>query len=186
MLGRLRMSVDECISAYTRLAGAVFLEQKHTFGFTVTTKLQEKFDSEVLKRVIRELVRKQGFDEDELLKDTSIQPCKVYVEKACPTVVIFTNAGSASCVRRRKHYHLVQSSSEAIDRQESLWIYTIVPPFGRQREQRPQRRHILILSSLDLKINASLMEALARTTQFSSCGRKLLMCFLLTSRCATM
>ena len=79
MLGRLRMSVDECIDAYTELAQKVFKKQKHWLGVSVTTNLQEKFDSEVLKTVVRKLLEDNGFDPDELLKDDTPQACKVYV-----------------------------------------------------------------------------------------------------------
>ena len=77
MLGRLRMSVDECIKAYTNLAKEIFNKQRHRFGVSVTTKLQEKFNSEVLKSVVQKLLKDRGVNPEELLKDDTPQATKV-------------------------------------------------------------------------------------------------------------
>ena len=74
MLGRLKMSIDECIDAYLSLLDRVF-QKRHP----VTTKgnIQGRFDSEELERVVKEVITKQGLQEDTLLKDVSDDACKV-------------------------------------------------------------------------------------------------------------
>jgi hypothetical protein len=67
MLGRLRMSVGDCIIAYLSLSNCVFSKTRHK----VTVKGQE------LARAVREVVAKQGLPENALLKDTPNAGCKV-------------------------------------------------------------------------------------------------------------
>lgn len=74
MLGRLRMSVDECIEAYTALSDEVFTKTSHRFQ--INGKIQGRFDAEKLAETIKELLRKRGLDDDVLLKDIGA-PCKV-------------------------------------------------------------------------------------------------------------
>ena len=75
MLGRLKMSVDECIDAYLSLLDRVFQKKRHQ----VTTKsnIQDRFDSKKLERTMKEVVTRQGLQEDTLLKDPSNDACKV-------------------------------------------------------------------------------------------------------------
>lgn len=75
MLGRLKLSIDECIYAYLSLSDRVFRKKRHR----VTTKgnIQGRFDSEELERAVKEVVTKQGLHKDELLKDVSDDACKV-------------------------------------------------------------------------------------------------------------
>ncbi|KAL8330853.1 hypothetical protein RB593_001686 [Gaeumannomyces tritici] len=76
MLGRLRMSVDECIEAYTSLSDKVFEKKCHRV--TIKGKLQGRFDSAELERAIKQIVQQRGQAEDALLKDLQA-PCKVFV-----------------------------------------------------------------------------------------------------------
>ena len=75
MLGRLKMSIDDCIDAYLSLSDRVFQKKRHR----VTTKgsIQGRFDSEELARAVKEVVVKQGLQEDALLKDAPESTCKV-------------------------------------------------------------------------------------------------------------
>jgi hypothetical protein len=75
MLGRLRMNVADCITAYLSLSNRVFRKTRHR----VTSKgqVQGRFDSEELARAVREVVKQQGLQEDELLKDAPDAGCKV-------------------------------------------------------------------------------------------------------------
>jgi hypothetical protein len=75
MLGRLRMSVAECITAYLSLSERVFRKTRHRV--TVKGKVQGRFDSEELARAVQEVVRQQGLQEDALLKDALESGCKV-------------------------------------------------------------------------------------------------------------
>lgn len=75
MLGRLKMSIDECIDAYLSLSDRVFQKKQHRV--TVRGNIQGRFDSEELARAVKEIVMKRGLQEDALLKDTSDEGCKV-------------------------------------------------------------------------------------------------------------
>ena len=75
MLGRLRMSVDECIEAYISLSDRIFQKKRHRV--TIRGKIQGRFDSEELAQAVREVIKGQGFQEGALLKDASDNACKV-------------------------------------------------------------------------------------------------------------
>jgi hypothetical protein len=75
MLGRLRMTVGEAITAYLSLSNRVF--QKKAHRVTAKGEIQGRFDSDKLARAIKEVVKQQGLPEDALLKDASDAQCKV-------------------------------------------------------------------------------------------------------------
>lgn len=75
MLGRLKMSIDECIDAYIQLSDRIFQKKRHRA--TVKGKIQGRFDSDELERAVKEVIKGQGLQEDALLKDTPDAPCKV-------------------------------------------------------------------------------------------------------------
>jgi hypothetical protein len=77
MLGRLQMSIDECTDAYITLSEKIFQKRRHRVN--VKGQVQGRFDSEELERAIKEIVVKQGLDEDALLKDSPDAKCKVWV-----------------------------------------------------------------------------------------------------------
>lgn len=79
MLGRLRMSVADCIAAYLSLSKRVFCKYKSRHRVTIKGKAQGRFDSEELARAVREVVAQQGLAEDALLKDEPDATCKVFV-----------------------------------------------------------------------------------------------------------
>ncbi|KAF2022547.1 FabD/lysophospholipase-like protein, partial [Setomelanomma holmii] len=67
MLGRLRMTVGEAITAYLSLSKRVF--QKKAHRVTIKGKIQGRFDSDELARAMKEVVKQQDLHEDALLKD---------------------------------------------------------------------------------------------------------------------
>jgi hypothetical protein len=75
MLGRLRMSVADCIAAYLSLSDRVFCKTRHRV--TVKGKVQGRFDAEELAQAVKEVVRQQGLSEGALLKDAPEAGCKV-------------------------------------------------------------------------------------------------------------
>jgi patatin-like phospholipase/acyl hydrolase len=77
MLGRLRMTVDDCIDAYTSLSDKVFEKKSHRV--TVKGKLQGRFDMVELEGAVKQILVDRNFDKDALLKDSPDAPCKVYV-----------------------------------------------------------------------------------------------------------
>jgi hypothetical protein len=74
MLGRLQMSVDECIDAYLSLSDDIFHKKRHRV--TVKGKVQGRFDSEELERAVKAIIKERGYDEEVLLKDDPAA-CKV-------------------------------------------------------------------------------------------------------------
>jgi hypothetical protein len=75
MLGRLRMSVADCISAYLSLSDRVFRKTQHRV--TIKGKVQGRFDGEELAQAVKEVVMQQGLQADALLKDRPEAGCKV-------------------------------------------------------------------------------------------------------------
>jgi hypothetical protein len=77
MLGRLQMSVDECIADYQEISSTVFTKVRHRLSWKGQT--QGRFDEEVLAEKVRGILAKRGLDGDELLKDPTIEPsCRTY------------------------------------------------------------------------------------------------------------
>jgi hypothetical protein len=75
MLGRLQMTVDDCIDAYVSLSDKVFQKRRHRV--TIKGNVQERFDPDELERAIKGIVVRQGLEEDALLKDSPDAKCKV-------------------------------------------------------------------------------------------------------------
>lgn len=79
MLGRLRLSVKECIEEYRKLSPLIFIKRGHRV--TPRGSIQGRFDHEAFERAIREMLVRYGFSEDALFKDEEADPpCKVYVQ----------------------------------------------------------------------------------------------------------
>ncbi|KAF4632557.1 hypothetical protein G7Y89_g5568 [Cudoniella acicularis] len=77
MLGRLKMSIIDCINAYLSFSDRVFQRKRNSL--TVDGNIKGRFDSEGLTRAVKELLIAQGLQEDALLKDVSEDLCKVFV-----------------------------------------------------------------------------------------------------------
>ena len=78
MLGRMRMTVDECIEAYVHLSDRVF-RQTHSLPFSFSGKVRGKFDSKALEEAVKEYLSKYSLSEDCLLQDIDQTSCKVFV-----------------------------------------------------------------------------------------------------------
>lgn len=77
MLGRLEMSVQECIDAYTSLSSEIFAKgNRKLFPVSWRGKLKSRFDFGKLEREIKEMVRRRGLEENELLAGPNAK-CKV-------------------------------------------------------------------------------------------------------------
>lgn len=77
MLGRLQMTVDQCIDAYASLSDRIFQKKRHRVKWN--GQVQGRFDSDELERCIKEIIVKQGLEEDALLRDSLDARCKVKV-----------------------------------------------------------------------------------------------------------
>ena len=81
MLGRLRMTVDECIERYIALSDEVFEKKAHRIK--INGKLQGRFDAMKLERTVKQILIDSGLDQEALLQDISDAACKVYVLVEC-------------------------------------------------------------------------------------------------------
>lgn len=77
MLGRLEMTIDECIESYLSLSDQIF--QKKAHRVTIQGKIQGRFDSHKLEQAVKEVVRQSKLPEDTLLKSVGDAKCKVSV-----------------------------------------------------------------------------------------------------------
>jgi hypothetical protein len=64
MLGRLEMDVDECITAYSELAEAVFGERLSSFPFGLKGKVKARFDSTKLEKAAQKVVQSSASGND--------------------------------------------------------------------------------------------------------------------------
>jgi hypothetical protein len=87
MLGRLRMSIDDCIEAYLSLSDEVF--QKKAHRVKLSGKLQGRFDSAALERAVKRILVTTGHDENVLLKVTPGK-CRVYYRSLLPPKSLLT------------------------------------------------------------------------------------------------
>ncbi|PGG95771.1 hypothetical protein GX51_08124 [Blastomyces parvus] len=79
MLGRLEMTVDECIAAYSDLAEAVFSEHRTLFPFNFTGRVKSRFDSARLESAIKLAVAQAGASETNLFNDGTERGCRTFV-----------------------------------------------------------------------------------------------------------
>lgn len=77
MLGRLRMSVDDCIDAYTSMSDRVFFKKRHRIS--LLGQVQGRFDGDELANCVKEILLKLNLSPDELLRDQPDTKCKVFV-----------------------------------------------------------------------------------------------------------
>lgn len=85
MLGRLKMSVDECIQKYTELADKVFQKKRPRVDLLhrpSNWRLQSRFDSDVLEQVIKDIITEKGLALQTSLKEDIDPSCKVSVSRA--------------------------------------------------------------------------------------------------------
>lgn len=76
MLGRLKMSIPDCIDAYVLLSKSIFQKKRHRV--TVKGQIQGRFDHEELTRAVKLILTQQDLGEDALMKDAVDARCKVY------------------------------------------------------------------------------------------------------------
>ncbi|KAF5001971.1 hypothetical protein FDECE_10773 [Fusarium decemcellulare] len=75
MLGRLKMRVADCIEEYEKLSCSVFTKTRHRVNWS--GKVQGRYDHVALEEGIKDLLRRRGLQEDELMKEGDGDPrCK--------------------------------------------------------------------------------------------------------------
>jgi hypothetical protein len=101
MLGRLRMTIPECIKAYTELSKAIFTP-RHSRASPVRgveyLNGDGKFDSLVLEREIKNQIRKSKVakNDDQILLQDPESPCKVYVTSENHSAILSISNGSST------------------------------------------------------------------------------------------
>jgi hypothetical protein len=77
MLGRLKMSIDDCISAYTDMFPRIFGKKERLFKIKLSNgKMAYTFSSEKLKDAMCDILTKQNVPIDTKLDDGEVRPCK--------------------------------------------------------------------------------------------------------------
>ncbi|KIM95351.1 hypothetical protein OIDMADRAFT_134438, partial [Oidiodendron maius Zn] len=83
MLGRLRMSIDECEEAYIDLSERIFTANRSKGNIVGRgldfINIRGKFPTESLEACVKDVVKSKGLPEDELLYNISDDGCKVFV-----------------------------------------------------------------------------------------------------------
>ena len=83
MLGRLNMSVDECIKVYEELMGSIFVKA-HRLPISASANIKAQYDSKRVKTAIEKVLREHDLPEDSLLNDGTECRCRVYVPIVMP------------------------------------------------------------------------------------------------------
>lgn len=84
MLGRLRMTVDECIEAYSSLMEKVFEKRENRTYVAILRRERPRFSSKALEDAIKSVLISRNVPVDEKFEDPNEaegddQGCKVYV-----------------------------------------------------------------------------------------------------------
>ena len=80
MLGRLEMTVEECIDNYIEMMDGVFRKTSHRLGFDLANfdlQIQGRFDKEELKSAIKRAVIVSDLAEDTKFRRADRDKCKV-------------------------------------------------------------------------------------------------------------
>jgi hypothetical protein len=79
MLGRLEMSIDGCILAYTQLINSVFGEKVNSIPVDWSGNIRPQYDSRKLRAAIENVIEKAGAAPNDLLDDGAHRNCRVFV-----------------------------------------------------------------------------------------------------------
>lgn len=78
LLGRLRLTVDECISVYSELSPKIFTHLHHRINLT-NGETQGRFDHQALEDGVKSTLAQYHKDPDALLKESESISCKTLV-----------------------------------------------------------------------------------------------------------
>jgi hypothetical protein len=79
MLGRLRMSVEECITAYLELMKRIFEKRENRSIMSALGRVKPRFSAKALSDAIAEVLRSRGYSTQEKFEEGDNPTCKVYV-----------------------------------------------------------------------------------------------------------
>ncbi|KAE8354187.1 phospholipase [Aspergillus coremiiformis] len=78
MLGRLEMSVDECIDTYIKLMSSIF-KKKRRWPVNLWGNIRSRFDATKLESAIKDVMESHGANETDLFDDGGERGCRVFV-----------------------------------------------------------------------------------------------------------
>ena len=118
MLGRLRMTVDECIEVYGEMSADIFRKQHHRLK--LDGKVQGQFDKNILERAMQRCIARAGFSKDALLYDPDDASCRVFVcamSKETSEITQFTSYvsrdGMSDLLKSAKIWEAARATSAA-------------------------------------------------------------------------
>jgi len=76
MLGRLEMNVDECITAYSKLMKAVFVEKSSRLPISWKGKVKAQFDSGKLKGAVEDVISRRAASPSDAFNDGKDRGCR--------------------------------------------------------------------------------------------------------------
>lgn len=77
MLGRLEMSVEECIDAYTKMMKHVFEKKENRSFISILGGVQPRFSSKALENAISQVLNARGIPVNERFENGTTSRCKV-------------------------------------------------------------------------------------------------------------
>lgn len=103
MLGRLEMSVDECIRAYTELMESIFSEKISRVPVDWSGNIVSQYDSKKLKTAIENVITRAGFSPADLMDDGNCRRTKVFV-----------------CTTSKDTLHIIRLRSYSVPNEDTL------------------------------------------------------------------
>ncbi|MCJ1383045.1 hypothetical protein MMC17_006158 [Xylographa soralifera] len=79
MLGRLGMSVDECIEKYKELMESIFGSKVHYLSINLSANVNARYDSNKVKAAIIQVLRQRNVPENSAFNDGKERRCRVFV-----------------------------------------------------------------------------------------------------------
>ena len=79
MLGRLGMSVDECIEAYEELMESIFGSKAHRIRVSTSANIKARYDPQKIKQKIESVLRQRDIAPGSLFNDGNRRNCRVSV-----------------------------------------------------------------------------------------------------------
>jgi uncharacterized protein YllA (UPF0747 family) len=77
MLGRLEMTVDECIEAYTKMMKQIFEKKENRSIISMVGAVKPRFSSQVLENAIKQVLRERNVAINEKFENGQKGKCKV-------------------------------------------------------------------------------------------------------------
>ncbi|KAF3343392.1 Chitin synthase regulatory factor 4 [Verticillium dahliae VDG2] len=131
LLGRVRMSVDDCITAYASTSDEVFEKKSHRV--MMNGQLRGRFDSGALDRAIKQILVRTGHAENTLIRDAA-NACRVFV---CATSRETIDPVCLTSYRSLRSTHLLDCTTvweacRATSAATTFFDPVAIGPFGEQ------------------------------------------------------